>query len=360
MPLNALIPDRTISQRHLSAPLPPIGNGVTSFVALTSISEETISATTSIVRVIITETMDKNGLETIDGVDLQVGDIVLYNTTDEAENGFYSVRTDEWVRTDDSHFPGQLVLVADGASHRSSLWVQERIFATYYPNETEIHWVLVNEQYIPDELEVEQSTTVVLTLESSLLRADVVHTNSDTVELNTTVEGLQATVREDSLTEVYLAEELRSQHTHPYYQLTLSGIGFSGSSYTWVVPQQLIGNRRAFPIGVYLVSVWVEISQVDSSNFAVNNASPATLGVNGTTIDIGDTFDPSGTGSPKLIVNSLQGTCIVPLLSTTPADRTITITVQLPNGVSKFASGTVHLIRCNTQSAIGTIETHPL
>lgn len=360
MPLNALIPDRTISSRHLSAPLPQVSNGVTSFVALGSISEPTISATTSIVRVIITEVIDRSGLEPIDSVSLQVGDILLYNTTNEADNGFYIVRTDAWVRTDDSHFPGQLVLIADGVTHRSSLWVQERIFATYYPNETEIHWVLVNEQYIPDELEVEQSTTVELTLESSLLRADVVHTNSDTVELNTTVEGLQATVREDSLTDVHLAEELRSQHTHPYYQLTLTGSGFSGSSYTWVVPQQVIGNRRAFPIGVYLVSVWVEISQVDGSNFSVNNDSPATLSVNGTTVDIGDTFNPNGIGAPKLIVNALQGTCIVPLLSTTPADRTITITVLLPNGISKFAAGTVHLIRCNSQSITGTIETHPL
>jgi hypothetical protein len=360
MPLNALIPDRCISQRHLSAPLPPIGNGITSFVALASVPEQTTTVSPFIVRTIVVESLTRSGLTTIDGVALQAGDIVLYNTTEETDNGLYVVHTEDWVRTDDQLHPGQMVLVVDGNDHRTSLWVQERIFATYYPDETETHWVLVNEQYMPDELEVEQSTTVELTLESSLLRADVVHTNSDTVELSTTIDGLQATVREASLTEEYFADEILSQHEHPYYQLTLTGSGFSGSSYSWVVPQQVIGVRRAFPIGVYLVSVWVEISQVDGSNIAVNNDSPATLSVNSTTIDIGNSFDPNGIGSPKLIVNAMQGTCIVPLLSTTPANRTITITVQLPNGVSKFASGTIHLVRCNSQSATGTIETHPL
>ncbi len=359
MPLNAIIPDRSISPRHLSAPISTTANTVSTLLATPSVLQIEQNSTL-IVRVVVLETTTKLGTPTLDGVVLQLGDVVLYNTTDETENGFYIVQSGSWVRTDNQIVPGQLVLVADGVANKSSLWVQERIFATYYLDETEVHWVLINEQFVPDELAVEQSATVALELEASLLRADLIHTNSDTVELATTVGGLQATVREDSLSDDYFTEEVRSQNEHPYYMLSLLGNGFTTSAFSWVIPQQVIGVRRAFPIGVYLVSVWVEVSQVDGSNFPVNNSASATLVVNGTTVDTGDTFDPAGVGSPKLIVNALQGTCIVPVLSTSPSLRTITITVQLPNGVNKFASGTAHLVRLTSQETIGNIETHPL
>lgn len=96
------------------------------------VSVGAISSTNSwkgVVRAATTDPVTLAGLQTVDGVDLSVGDRVLVkDQTLPRENGIYVVSEEGWVRASDAFSPedmprGLVVGVSDGTAHALSFWV---------------------------------------------------------------------------------------------------------------------------------------------------------------------------------------------------------------------------------------------
>jgi len=92
-----------------------------------------------------------NGLQTIDGVSVNVGDRVLVkDQVDQTTNGIYDASSGVWVRTADastgSELVGAAIYVEEGTTHRQSQWTQSTPSVTI--GVTNIVWVQFGSQAV--------------------------------------------------------------------------------------------------------------------------------------------------------------------------------------------------------------------
>lgn len=143
----------------------------------------------------------------------------------------------------------------------------------------------------------------------------------------------------------------------------LSSKSGSGTSYSWLMPQDL--GDYAIPEGVYGVYVRLTITQNDfMPSQPANNASPASLTITtpiegAVTVAVSDQYQPAPSSSARLIVNEIKGFCLCDFRGEAAADRQVEITVALPNGTGgKSAVGTMYIWEVDLTEEQGSWESY--
>lgn len=98
-------------------------SGGTSFSSATSVNRTSSEKLIHRAKVIYISNTNQSGTNTVDGITVIVGDIVLCTgQTDAKQNGLYIVRPSAWDRADDTLLAGHLVRILEGTTYANSIW----------------------------------------------------------------------------------------------------------------------------------------------------------------------------------------------------------------------------------------------